>query len=93
MAIDVTTAIAAITTSSTSQPTGVLADGQWQVTAAAACWVAVGTTPVAVVGGAGCVYIPANYPVLINVPKYATGGKIAVIQDTAAGKVSFAQNV
>lgn len=83
MTIDPTATPASITTGAASaQSAGTFAQGTYLVTASAAAWITLSATAVA--GAAGNVLIPANCAIGIVVQ---TAGKIAAIQDAAAGKV------
>lgn len=56
------------------------------------CWISLGSAPVAAVGGADSFLLPAKVPFF---PVKVTGGitKIAVIQDSAAGKLSILESL
>lgn len=96
MAIDLSTAPASVNFGAASAQFGVtFAAGQWQVAATGACWIAIGANPTAVAHNAGNIFIPANYPITINVPVLSGGAnaKIAVIQDAAGGWISISANL
>lgn len=52
------------------------------------CWIAFGTSPVAVASGAGSIYLPLGTPEYFWV---IAGEKIAVIQDSAAGLLNIGE--
>ena len=63
----------------------VLMEGNiYSIVSTTAAWVLVGSNPTATVHGAGTLYIPANYPIVLIAPPGAAN-KLAIIQDTVAG--------
>ena len=61
-----------------------------RLVATSGCWVAFGATPVAAVGSAACILLPAGVPEYFWV---YPGERIAVIQDTGAGSLNIAEMV
>lgn len=84
----------------TKNPTPFFADGtvnavnqntnHIRVVSSTACWLAFGTAPVAAIGGATSILIPANVPEYFWV---YPGEKIGVIQDSAGGTLNVAELV
>src|SRR5579884_1035057 len=68
------------------------------LTASVACWIAVGTAPVAAANAAGSMYVPANTPILLAGPGQGNAGvgnqpawQVAVIQASSGGEASLAR--
>jgi hypothetical protein len=67
--------------------TGIAGQNLYQYCSNVASWIAQGAAPTAT-AGPGSMYVPANTPVLVD---GAQGAKLAVIEDSSAGKASLAR--
>ncbi len=59
----------------------------FQFTASTACWIKQGTTPTAVAGAAGNIFVPLGAVLILD---GGLGPDVSVVQDAAAGKATLA---